>query len=98
MCVTFVTFECVCACVWLSRHLFSAHAFHLMRGERGSVPASRSAWRDFECWSADATRKSRDAKNVLFWQLRTTVSAHEKESYLLRTSKRQRLSDMILPP
>ena len=58
----------------------------------------QSAWRDFECWSADATRKSRDAKNVLFWQLRTTVSAHEKESYLLRTSKRQRLSDMILPP
>jgi hypothetical protein len=40
---------------------------HLMRGERGSVPASRSPWRDFECWSADATRKSRDAKNVLFW-------------------------------
>ena len=37
------------------------------------------------------------AKNVLFWQLRTTVSAHEKESYLPRTSKRQRLSDMILP-
>ena len=26
----------------------------------------QSAWRDFECWSADATRKSRDAKNVLF--------------------------------
>ena len=44
----------------------SVPAPHLMRGERGSVPASRSAWRDFECWSADATRKSRDAKNVLF--------------------------------
>ena len=29
---------------------------HLMRGERGSVPASRSARREiFECWSADAT-------------------------------------------
>ena len=71
---------------------------HLMRGERGSVPASRSAWRDFECWSADATRKSRDAKNVLFWQLRTTVRPHEKESYLPRRSNLQRLSDMILPP
>ena len=39
-----------------------------MRGERGSVPASRSAWRDFECWSADATGKSRDAKDVLFFE------------------------------
>ena len=39
---------------------------HLMRGERGSVPASRSAWRDFECWSADATKKSRDAKTCFF--------------------------------
>ena len=41
---------------------------HLMRGERGSVPASRSTRAEmFECCSADAKGKSRDTKTCFVW-------------------------------
>jgi hypothetical protein len=70
---------------------------HLMRGERGSVPASRSAWRDFECWSADATEISRREKRAFFVTVYDGAYANIKSS-LPRGSKRERLPVVILPP
>ena len=72
---------------------------HLMRAERGSFPASRSALSEiFELLSGRDSKNLAHTKTALFGKSAYDREASPIESLLPRRSKRQRLSDIDTSP